>query len=123
MKRRGNAARRLAFGRCGLVALVSLSALSAALSTAHAETAAPANANSPAPAAYQDRYIGGGSLVPDISTGDEATSDTQGLAYSLELDGVLSVLSSRGSGSDSNLMENGIIASHYLEFCNRNTDL
>ena len=114
MKRRGNAARRLAFGLCGLVGLVSLS-------TAQAETAAPMNAspmtaaNSPAPAAYQDRYIGGGSLLPDISAGDEATSDTQGLAHSLELDGVMSVLSSRGSGPDSSVMENGIIAKSQWE--------
>jgi hypothetical protein len=114
MKRRGNAARRLAFGLCGLAGLVSLS-------TAHAETSAPMPAapmtavNSPAPSAYQDRYIGGGSLAPDISAGDEATSDTQGLAHSLELDGVMSVLSSRGPGSDSNVMENGIIAKSQWE--------
>lgn len=119
MKRRGNAARRLAFGLCGLAGLVSLS-------TTQAETSAPMPAapmppapmtavNSPAPSAYQDRYIGGGSLAPDISAGDEATSSTQGLAHSLELDGVLSVLSSRGSGSDSNVMENGIIAKSQWE--------
>jgi len=95
MKRRGHAAHRLAFGLCGLVGLVALSAAQAA--------------------AYQDRYIGGGSLAPDISAGDEATSDTRGLAHSLELDGVLSVLSSRGSGSDSSVMENGIIAKSQWE--------
>ncbi len=60
--------------------------------------------------AYQDRYIGGGSLTPDISMADDATSDTEGLAHSLELDGVLSVLSSHGGGSDSSVTENGFMA-------------
>jgi hypothetical protein len=109
MKLRANLAPRLAFGLCGLGGL-------ACLSTAHAETATPIPAtpssagSPPAPPAYQDRYIGGGSLVLDISTGDDGTSDTQGLAHSLELDGVLSALRSRGSGSDANVTENGIIA-------------
>jgi hypothetical protein len=94
MKRRGNLAPRLAFCLCGL-------GLAAAASSA---------VNPPAPPQYQDRYIGGGSLVPDISTGDEGTSDSQGLARSLELDGVASVLRSHGSGSDANVMENGVIA-------------
>jgi len=94
MKLRGNLAPRLAFCLCGL-------GLGAAASSA---------VNPPAPPQYQDRYIGGGSLVPDISTGDEGTSDAQGLARSLELDGVASVLRSRGAGSDTNVMENGVIA-------------
>src|SRR5258708_3901599 len=109
MKLRGNLAPRLAFCLCGLGGF-------ACSSTAHAEIAAPtpvaasSAVNPPAPPQYQDRYIGGGSLVPDISTGDEGTSDAQGLARSLELDGVASVLRSRGSGSDANVMENGVIA-------------
>jgi hypothetical protein len=100
---------RLAFGLCGLGGFVCLS-------TAHAEVAAPIPAipssagSPPAPPPYQDRYIGGGSLVPDISAGDDGTSGTEGLAHSLELDGVLSALRSRGSGSDANVMENGVIA-------------
>src|SRR3981189_1276951 len=101
MKLRANLALRLAFGLCGPGGFVCLS-------TAHAQTASAVNLQ--VLPAYQDRYIGGGSLVPDISTGDEGTSDTRGVAHSLELDGVLSVLSSRGSGPDSNVMENGIIA-------------
>ena len=91
MKLRGNLAPRLAFCLCGLAGF-------ACSSTAHAEIA------------YQDRYIGGGSLIPDISTGDGGASGTEGLARSLELDGVLSVLRSRGSGSEANVMENGVIA-------------
>jgi hypothetical protein len=62
------------------------------------------------PPAYQDRYIGGGSLTPDISTAGDASSDAEGLARSLELDGVLSVLSSHGGGSDTNVTENGFMA-------------
>jgi hypothetical protein len=92
MKLRGNLAPRLAFGLCGLGA------------------AASSAVNPPAPPLYQDRYIGGGSLVPDISTGDDGTSGTEGLAHSLELDGVLSMLRSRGSGTDANVTENGVIA-------------
>ncbi|HWY96220.1 MAG TPA: SdrD B-like domain-containing protein [Steroidobacteraceae bacterium] len=109
MKLRGNLARRLAFCLCGLGGFVYSSA-------AHAEIATPTSAaassavNPPAPPQYQDRYIGGGSLVPDISTGDEGTSNAQGLARSLELDGVASVLRSHGAGSDANVMENGVIA-------------
>jgi hypothetical protein len=109
MKRRGNLAPRLAFCLCGMGGFVYLS-------TAHAEIATPTPAaassavNPPAPPQYQDRYIGGGSLVPDISTGDEGTSNAAGLARSLELDGVASVLRSHGAGSDANVMENGVIA-------------
>jgi hypothetical protein len=111
MKLRANLALRLAFGLCGPGGFVCSS-------TAHAEIATPlpvSAVNPQAPPAYQDRYIGGGSLVPDISTGDEGTSDTTGLAHSLELDGVLSVLSSHGSRSDTNVMENGIIAKSQWE--------
>ncbi len=106
MKRRGNLAPRLAFGLCGLAGF-------ACSSTAHAEIATPipgSTGSPPTPTVYQDRYIGGGSLVPDISTSDDGTSGTEGLARSLELDGVLSMLRSRGSGSDANVMENGVIA-------------
>src|ERR1700736_4871066 len=98
---RANLALRLAFGLCGPGGFVCVS-------TAHAQTAGAANPQTPP--AYQDRYIGGGSLVPDISTGEEGTSDANGLAHSLEIDGVLSVLGSHASGSNTNVMENGIIA-------------
>src|SRR5258708_11309283 len=45
-----------------------------------------------------------------MSTSDDGRSGPEGLARSLELDGVLSMLRSRGSGSDANVMENGVIA-------------
>jgi SdrD B-like domain len=114
MKRRANLALRLAFGLCGPGGFVCAS-------TAQAESSPPTPVvpssalDAQPPAAYQDRYIGGGSLVPDIIAGDEGTSDTNGLAHSLELDGVLSALSSHGSGSATNVMENGIIAKSQWE--------
>jgi hypothetical protein len=82
MSSRAGLASLLAFGLCGPAA-----------------NAAPA---------YQDRYIGGGSLSPDISAGG-ATGESQGLARSLEIDGVASVLSSHGAGPKDNVMENGVI--------------
>ena len=99
MKRRADLAVQLAFGLCGLSGL-------ACPDTAGAQAAAPAP---PAAPAYQDRYIGGGSLKPDISTGDNATSDIDGLARSLEVDAVASVLSSRGGGSSDNVTEDGVV--------------
>ncbi|HEV7614498.1 MAG TPA: hypothetical protein VGO37_21650 [Steroidobacteraceae bacterium] len=100
MKRRGNLT--LAF-LCGPGGLALLSAVQAQV----AATAPPTGHDAPA---YQDRYIGGGSLPLDISRADGTSSDTQGLANSLELDGVLSALSSRGAGSDTHVTEKGFLA-------------
>lgn len=99
MKPRLAPALRLALGLCGLVGLACSSAT-------HAQTVTP---TPPAAPLYQDRYIGGGSLVPDISRGDDATSDLAGLAHSLQIDGVVSALSSHGGGSSSNVTENGVV--------------
>jgi hypothetical protein len=100
---------RLALCLCGLVGLVG-----ADIACAQSLNAAPAVytsiINPPAAPAYQDRVIGGGSLVPDISAGDADTSDSQGLARSLQVDGVVSALSSSSAGSSNNLVENGIVA-------------
>ena len=98
MKRRAALAVQLAFGLSGLAGL-------ACSGTAAAQTA-PAAPDAPD---YQDRYIGGGSLKPDISTADNATSDTTGLARSLQVDAVGSVLSSRGGGSSDNVTEDGVV--------------
>ncbi|HEY1312484.1 MAG TPA: SdrD B-like domain-containing protein [Steroidobacteraceae bacterium] len=105
MKRRANLAVQLAFGLCGLAGL-------ACSGRADAQVAAAAP---PAAPEYQDRYIGGGSLKPDISTGDNATSDTDGLARSLQIDAVASVLSSRGGGSTDNLTEDGVVVKSQWE--------
>lgn len=67
--------------------------------------------SSAAPAvAYQDRYIAGGSLTPDISVEDGNTSNTEGLARSYQIDAVASNLTSTGSGTSNSYSENGIVA-------------
>src|SRR5438552_2958690 len=92
----------LAAWLCGLWVLAALDAPS------HAQTATPAP---PAPApTYQDRYIAGGTLSPDISTGDYGTSDTSGLARSIRMDGVVSVLDQEGPDAPPRTHENGVIA-------------
>jgi hypothetical protein len=109
MKSRPLLAPRLAIGLCGLGGLLCSSAVNAQ---------APANsaaAQSPPAAAYQDRYIGGGSLAPDISMGDGATSDASGLARSLQIDAVASVLKSNDGGGAHSVQENGIIAKSQWE--------
>jgi hypothetical protein len=112
MRLRRRLALRLAFGLCGPGGLACLGAAQAQ----SVASAAPA-ASVPAPAApvYQDRFIGGGSLPADISMGDNATSDISGLAHSLQIDGVVSALSSRGGGSDSNVSENGVVVKSQWE--------
>jgi hypothetical protein len=104
MMRRTHLALGLAVGLCGLAELAPPTA-------AEAQTP-PAALTAPE---YQDNYIGGGSLKPDISTGDNATSDTDGLARSLQIDAVASILSSRGDASNSNVTENGFIAKSQWE--------
>jgi hypothetical protein len=116
MKPRANLASRLAFGLSGLWGL-------ACSSPAYSQTvpstvsAAPWSgaANLPAAPAYQDRYIGGGSLPPDISAADSGTGDTEGLARSLQIDAVASRLSSHDSGSPTTFTENGLVAKSQWE--------
>jgi hypothetical protein len=103
MRPRRPLALRLAFGLCGPGGLACVGVVQA-----QSVTAAPA-------APYQDRVIGNGSLPVDISMGDDATSDTSGLAHSLQVDGVVSALSSRGGGSDSNVSENGVVVKSQWE--------
>src|SRR5580698_998324 len=111
MTLRASLARRLAFGLCGLGA-------TACFGTAHAQAGPPtapvapttwSGANLPGTTVFQDRYIAGGSLAPDITTNEESDGDGQGLARSLQVDGVLSALSSRDSGASSNVVENGVV--------------
>jgi hypothetical protein len=75
-----------------------------------------AASNIPGTTLYQDKLIGDGSLVPDITKGgDVESSDTQGLARSLQVDAVASVLSERQSGSSTNEVESGFIAKSQWE--------
>lgn len=123
MTPRANLARLLAAGLCALAWLIRSIA---AVAQTQGATAPPVQllppaitpavawsaANLPEQPVYQDRIIGGGSLAPDISAGDAATGsdDTQGLARSIQLDAVASVLSARGAGADSDAVEDGLVA-------------
>jgi hypothetical protein len=114
MTPRAKLASRLAFGLSGLGGLAWFSAAQAQVQVP--TPAVPASASTPLGAlVYQDRYIGGGSLTPDISTGDGADSDTQGLWRSYQIDAVASWLTSTGAGSSNNLSENGIVAKSQWE--------
>ena len=69
---------------------------------------APGAAAVPAPP-YQDRYILGGTLAPDISTGDYGTSDPSGLARSIRVEAVASILQGEGANAQPTTHENGLI--------------
>ncbi|MDP9088224.1 MAG: hypothetical protein M3O26_05740 [Pseudomonadota bacterium] len=109
MKFRGNRTVLLAFGLCGPGGLACLG-VTQAQSVSAAGPLTPSALDFPAAPAYQDRYIGGGSLPPDISRGDDSISDTHGLARSLQFDGVVSALSSRVAGYESHVVEHGFVA-------------
>ena len=143
MNRRNKPAPRLAVGACGLGGLVWLGTaigqslndqgtpsappLAAALITAPSGASITAQAapvpptlswsaaNLPGATVYQDNYINGGSLTPDVTKGDLQTDDTHGLARSLELDAVASSLSSRDGGSTQNLEETGFVGKSQWE--------
>ncbi len=68
-------------------------------------------APAPAPPAYDDRLINGGTLPPDISAGDYlSTNSTTGLARSVRVDAVASVLSQQGPNAAPTAYENGFVA-------------
>ncbi|MBS0378458.1 MAG: hypothetical protein JSS29_08230 [Proteobacteria bacterium] len=72
-----------------------------------------------AEAAYSDRLIGGGSLTPDISLGDyQTTTDPSGLARSVRIDAVASMLEGTGANSGPTIHENGIVAEGQWETAN-----
>jgi hypothetical protein len=66
----------------------------------------------PDAAGYQDRVIAGGTLPPDISNGDSDGSDSAGLARSLQIDSIVSDLSSRGGGTSTSAFESGFVAKY-----------
>ncbi|HEV8017199.1 MAG TPA: SdrD B-like domain-containing protein [Steroidobacteraceae bacterium] len=84
-----------------------------------AVAAAPARAQSPPgpgpPAVYEDRLIGGGTLAPDISFGDYYTPDTSGLARSIRIDAVTSMLEGTGANPTPTVHENGFVADSQWE--------
>ena len=76
-----------------------------------ASRAARAQSAPEAAAVYQDRLIGGGTLRPDISAGDYlSTNDSSGLARSVRVDAVASVLSQQGPNAAPTIHENGFVA-------------
>ncbi len=98
---------RLARGLGGLGGLAWLSL---------AQAQAPAVPTPPAEPAYQDQYIRGGTLAPDISSGDgDGSEGGAGLARSLQLDGIVSVLGSKSGGISNNVVEEGIVAKSQWE--------
>ena len=135
MTQRTRPARRLAFGLCGPAAFAWASMAPAQIITtgppasaaapgspvaaapASAATASWSAANLPGTEQYQDKYIGGGTMSPDISSGDAVAGadDTSGLARSLQVDAVASVLASRDGGADGNVTESGIVAKSQWE--------
>lgn len=92
-------ARGCAAGLCALVLL-------ACAVPVYAQT--PSGSTGPSP--YQDHYIAGGNLAPDVSSGDAPTSDSGGLARSIRIDGVVSALGQDGPGSSPAMHEDGVIA-------------
>ena len=121
MTSRADLARLLAVGLCAFAVGYRLNAAFAqtqvaAMSPPQAAAVTPARTwstvNFPDQPVYRDHYIGGGSLAPDISAGDTGTGsdDGEGLARSVQIDAVASVLSARGAGTDSNMVEDGIVA-------------
>jgi hypothetical protein len=111
---------RLAFGLCGLGGMVWLGAVHAQSVTTASVTPPPppvswSAANLPGANVYQDKFISGGSLVPDISKGDAQSDSDQGLARSLQIDGVVSALKSSSGASSSNVEENGFVAKSQWE--------
>jgi hypothetical protein len=88
---------------CGLVVSAVLG------SPLRAQPQAAPTADADSGPAYQDRLIGNGNLTPDISAGENSTSDSSGLARSLRVDAVGSVLHQDGPGSAADLHEYGIV--------------
>jgi hypothetical protein len=65
--------------------------------------------SAPAAAAYQDRLMDG-NLAPDISFGDGYSYDSSGLARSIRIDAVTSMLEGEGANPTPTVHENGFVA-------------
>src|SRR5579864_6621587 len=88
---------RLTMGICGLMAIAG-SEITAAQTVA--TVSMPSVLTLPAtPQIYQDHYIDDGALKPDISADSLDSASSGGLARSLQVDGILSVLRSTEPGS------------------------
>src|SRR5436853_6956148 len=85
---------------CGLSVIAALSAPSQAQT---APQGSPAQAS-----AYQDRYIAGGTLSPDISTGDYGTIETSGLPRAIRTGGAGRDLGREGPHTPAPTHANGL---------------
>lgn len=88
-----------------------------ALLAARVSPAQPQSSPPDAAPGYQDRIIAGG-LAPDISSGDSEGGGSQGLARSLQIDGIASDLSSRGGGASNSAFESGFVAKYQWDTLN-----
>ena len=100
------AAARALRGAC----LCVLAMLAAAGRPAQAQSEAQSPPGPGPPPGYEDRLIGGGNLKPDISLGDYYSADTSGLARSIRIDAVASVLDGQGANPTPTIHENGVVA-------------
>ena len=104
MNRRAIAAPWLATGLSGLAGLAWAGPV-----TAHAPTQAASPGAQDAASDYQDRYIDGGTLKPDVSVGDDGVGDpSTGLARSIQVDGIVSSLHSSEAGAKASVLEEGV---------------
>ncbi|HTC16254.1 MAG TPA: carboxypeptidase-like regulatory domain-containing protein [Steroidobacteraceae bacterium] len=93
---------RLAATRCGWWLIAAL------CGPLHAQSALAPAAPAAAAPAYQDHYIAGGTLTPDVSPGEFVNSDT-GLFRSLRIDSVLSYIEPEGANAPPATREDGFI--------------
>jgi len=90
---------KVAFFTCWYLAIAPLSVLG--------EPAAPST-DPGEPDAYHDRYLAS-TLPPDISTDDSVPDNPSGLARSLKVDAVTTLLSSHSDGTSDRLDETGVM--------------
>lgn len=93
---------------CSCTVLASLSRPVAAQTIASA-AAANADVSPPTPPLYQDHYIDGGNLRPDISVGDVSVDQSGGLARALRVDAVAGVLTQDGPGGRTHVDQEGVL--------------
>ena len=99
---------RAAHALAGAAWLCGIGVLGLAGPAAHAQSSP--GPGPPPPPAYEDRLINGGTLAPDVSLGDYlSTADTSGLARSVRIDAVASMLDQYGPNAAPTLHENGIV--------------
>ena len=117
MKPRANLAPRLAFGLCGLGGLAWLGHRARAIgAAAHARLVLERRQSARTPQSIRITTSAADRWPPTSRRATPTSSDTQGLARSLQIDGVVSALEfPRGGLVDATCMENGIVAKSQWE--------